>query len=381
MQTKTTSEILKDYKKEFSVAFLDVKSTLKDKVCFICKYLRDVELMDTKKYNTYFLSNPLETLLYDKDNIEMMEKHCLECLKGLCKKEAATGTSVVDDQSATVLAGQVYELGAFGQKRDLNKAAAFYVSSANSNCVKGTYKLGTCFERNSDKTPQNMEKAISFYRLAAKLGNIEAMHMYGSLLVGGLNSNLGKRCDGMLYLKMAAKLANAKYPYPYFDLGTACEEGNDLELIGCEEDYVFNIYYAGAKFGDANCQNRIAKCFDTGELGCSIQIGEAIKWSFLAAENGNTEALSRSAYYLYTGIPGIVERDTTRALKYAQLAASRGHMDAAYLSGLLFEENTQNVNSIIDSLFWFKIAGQFGHERAAEKSILVEKYLNAKSVE
>ncbi|KAG0417745.1 Chitin synthase regulatory factor 3, partial [Dictyocoela roeselum] len=126
--------------------------------------------------------------------------------------------------------GLAYELGALGVTKDEKRAFGYYKIAMKMNNALGTYRLAQCYEKGIYKR-KNLVKALTFYRLAAKLGLVEAQHTFGSILIyGDLNAQRDISC-GIFYLKLAIKNSNSEYPYPYFDLARVYESNNNIQGV------------------------------------------------------------------------------------------------------------------------------------------------------
>lgn len=123
--------------------------------------------------------------------------------------------------------GVSHEYGQFGNPIDSEEAYSNYLLSAQLNNDLGTYKLAQCYE-NGKGTSRNIEKALYFYRCAAKLGLPDALHSYGSILVNGC---LGSEVDektGLDYLS----LESIHIHYLTLENGTKTrqEERNSMQM-------------------------------------------------------------------------------------------------------------------------------------------------------
>jgi TPR repeat protein len=267
---------------------------------------------------------------------------------------------------ATAYLGMAYELGAFGVKVDLKKAHGYYTSACKQNNALGAFRLAQCFEKGIGK-PKSMSRALTFYRCAAKLGLIEALHTYGAILIYG---DLGSKRDpagGLFYLKLATKNSNENYPYPYFDLARCFEADNPIKEIVSDDAYAFELYLKGAKLGCPNCQYRIGRALEYGELGSEKDLESAVFWYNKAGESGQVDAqLALSGFY-FTGIHDVLEKNPTQAYVWALRAAVRGHMAAAYCVAEFIESGIGVKRDIMHALWWYTIAHMLGHTRAKAK--------------
>ena len=74
------------------------------------------------------------------------------------------------------------------------------------------------------------------------------------------------------------------------------------------------------------------------------------------AEQGNAEAQTEWAYFLYQG-QHRVKRDRAESLKWYRLAADQGHSHAQYVVGILVEDKQEAMN-------WLRLSAEQNHTRA-----------------
>lgn len=75
---------------------------------------------------------------------------------------------------------------------------------------------------------------------------------------------------------------------------------------------------------DPNCQYRIAKCLENGELGKQQNAVGSVKWYTMAAQLGQVDSQLKLFGYYSFGIPGIVQRDLSSSYFWALKAGAKG---------------------------------------------------------
>lgn len=357
MRYQTKSHVLHSMINDWQQKF--VNGTDRDKFLFIQKYLRTLEDHLTSLYNACYTYNPLTVNDVDKKELAEIERTCLTFLTVTAKG----GKSVMFQDSPHALAqaflGVVHELGAFSLPENLENAQVMYLAASRMNNPLATYRLAQLYEKDIKKT-RNIPKALTFYRYAAKLGCIEALHTYGCLVIHG---ELGMKPDvsyGMTYLKMAVKMANKIYPHPYFDLAQCYEYNNIPPEDLPDEKYTFTMYEKGAHLGDANCQYRVGCAYEYGHFGQPKNYPLALEWYREAASKYQVEAMFKMAQVYYTGVDNIIERNYDLAYDYALKAGARGHIGAAFLLTEYSENGIGTQKDNLAALWWYCIAQTLG---------------------
>ncbi|KAM0677074.1 hypothetical protein BDAP_002365 [Binucleata daphniae] len=336
------------------------------KFLLVQKYLRYVESNSESISNVFYGKDPLTILKEDKMFFKELENWCLQTLGAANGPNNMTLFKDAPQVQARAYLGLVYEIGACGLKKSIERAISLYASAAKQNNAFATFRLAQCFESGKGKQ-LNIEKSITFYRCAAKLGGIEAMHIYGSILIHG---ELGLRKDisqGLFYLKLAAQAASKHYPFPFYDLARCYENEEDAPEITVDHEYAFQLFEKGAKLGDPNCQYKLAKAYEVGDLSCEINLNMAIQWYTQAAEYEQIDALFELAHFKLIGLEGIIEKNYDDAYYLALRAAAKGHVDAAFLVGECIENGLGIRQDPLHAMWWYTIAKALGNDKATTK--------------
>ncbi|KAM0687173.1 hypothetical protein COBT_001588 [Conglomerata obtusa] len=336
------------------------------KFLLVQKYLRFIESDDENISNVFYGKDPLTIIKEDKQFFKDLENWCVQTLGAANKSNDMTLFKDAPQVQARAYLGLVYEIGALGMKKSIEKAISLYTSAAKQNNAFATFRLAQCFELGKGKQ-LNIEKALTFYRCAAKLGGVEAMHIYGSLLIHGELGVKKEIGQGLFYLKLAAQAANKHYPYPFYDLARCYDNENEIPEIAVDIDYAFELYERGAKLGDPNCQYKVAKAFEIGDLGRERDLILAVQWYNNAAEYEQIDAMYELAQFKLLGLDDIIEKNYDEAYYLALRAASKGHIEAAYVVGECIENGLGIRQDPLHAMWWYTIAKSLGNDRANRK--------------
>ncbi|WP_240623317.1 hypothetical protein [Brevundimonas lutea] len=114
-----------------------------------------------------------------------------------------------------------------------------------------------------------------------------------------------------------------------------------------------------AELGYAPAQLHLARLYETGDQGVTVDPAEARIWSQRAAENGSERAMHNLALMLYAGQGGAV--DQAEAASWFRQAAERGLTDSQFNLAKLYADGAEGVaRDPAEALRWYLIAGQSG---------------------
>lgn len=331
---------------------------------FFRKLLQYIENDDSPYSVLLCFENPLK----DEENAAFMKdfgRICSNFLEERVKnrsdqsKRHTTGT-------AMCYLGVAYEYALFGYPLDYESAYEHYLIASQLNNQLGTYKLAQCYEMGKG-TDRDTDQALYFYRCAAKLGLTDALHTYGSILSNGY---LGAEVDektGLHYLSLAAIKADKIYPYPLFDIGKWYETKNGALDVPVDEKYSFGVYLKGANLNDPNCQYRVAKCLENGELKKRKNLSKAIGWYKRAAESGQIDAQLKLFGYYSSGIGKCLKRDLGLSYFWALRAGTKGCARAMFYLGEFSMSGSGIRKDILLALWWYTISSSMGSREGAIK--------------
>ncbi|AFN83297.1 hypothetical protein EROM_070460 [Encephalitozoon romaleae SJ-2008] len=301
---------------------------------------------------------PGNSLLMEKALRYLTEKQCLS-IKGVLDKcsssHMAQPLNLTSQPEMHYYLGLSYEKGLFGMRRDYRKAFGHYLTSAQLGSPIGTFKVAQCYEKGIGKK-RSIKNALCFYRCAAKLGLVDAMHTYGVIILFG---NIENDCDletGYFYLRLAARKATYTYPYALYDLARCYERGKGPDIVSPDDSYAFKLYLRGGSLDCPNCQFRIGKCFENGDMGQEKDMVKALEWYAKAADLGQPDAQLRLSALFLNGFEDIVKRNHGLAFKLGLKAATRENVSAAYLVSECYEQGIGIKRNALLALWWGRIA-------------------------
>lgn len=136
-----------------------------------------------------------------------------------------------------------------------------------------------------------------------------------------------------------------------FDQATPLIEAGDAEGV--------RLMSRAANLGLAPAQFYMARLYETGEAGVTVDMAEARRWTERAARGGEVRAMHNYAMFLYQGTGG--ERDQVEALRWFRAAAERGLVDSQYNVGRLYERGGEGFDPDLTQAYqWYIIAGRTG---------------------
>lgn len=249
--------------------------------------------------------------------------------------------------------GYIYEYGLFDISYNKNTAFQYYKLAAKVHSPYGTFKLAQCYEKGIG-CEKNIQKSLLFYKCSAKLGCIQGLHTFGTIL---LQNNLkGEFVEesACFYLQLAIKKAKLEeYPYVFYDYGRYLEYKLNDKFIS-QVEYCFQIYLKGSEIECPNCQFRVAQCFELGNLNISVDIAQSLKMYIKAAFNGHVEAQLKVAQIIIENENSTIF-DFSKAFKYAFKAAVKENCIAIKLVSIFYEKGLGTPKNLNASLWWNKI--------------------------
>lgn len=350
-------ELSEDLKQLYNSAFHSQNDS--EIFLFFRKLLAFLE-SDSSSYNTLFLfENPLK----NQTKREFMQNVHGKCWKFLNEKKNNPDKAI--SGAAMCYIGMGHDYGMFELEGDVEKAVEAYIMSSQLGDGLGTYRLGQCFELGRG-VERDYDRALHLYRCAAKQGNVEALHIYGTVLTYGC---LGMEEDermGLHYMTQAALKASSIYPYPLYDIGRWYEIKRETLDTITDERYSFEMYKRGGALADPNSQYRIAKAYENGELQKEKSVNSAVVWYKRAAENGQIDAQLMLFGFYASGTAG-VEKDFSRSYYWALRAGTRGNARAVFFLGEYAMSGLGVQRDVLLGLWWYTISASMGSYEARIK--------------
>ncbi|KAJ1332195.1 hypothetical protein BSLG_009011 [Batrachochytrium salamandrivorans] len=269
---------------------------------------------------------------------------------------------------ALFILADCYGSGSLGLAIDHDKAFYNYSQASKQNHAAATYRVAVSFEVGAGAR-RNADRAVEYYRRAAKLGDTAAMFKLGMIqLYGTLGQQQNPR-EGVTLLKRAAEQADDTTPNVLHELATLYE-GNIpgiTNVIIPDPAYSHELLSQSAKLGYAPSQYKLGLCHEYGNLGVPIDPRRSIAWYTKAAEQGDPDAeLALSGWYL-TGAEGILSQSDQEAFLWARKAADKGLAKAEYAVGYFVEHGVGVRSDIEDARKWYMRAAGQGNKRAIQR--------------
>lgn len=356
----------------------------------------------------------------------------LNDITGKYKNQSLTQLRMQDNLTivgtAYALLGKCHERGWFGARQDQDMAVECFTRSAACKTPMGTFELARCFELGKG-TDVDLERACILYRASYKLGYIRGLHKYAKILLRGNDFVERNILDGYYILKQAALSKDRIYIAPYYDLAMlyksrVCDILNDSR-------YAFQIFLLGASKGCRYCQYKLGEEYEEGET-VDRSMNKAFYWYRMSAENNLSDAQLRVAEFLF-GVRSGSKIDIDKAIKQegyaegqvafyngaaidnkyslsdlelgmlkqrslihfesfygadfdrfkegyrmAHRSASYGKKEAILLVAEALERGLGTEKSLLESLWWYKVAEGLGCDNVRERMYLLEMKIGKK---
>ncbi|BGP23180.1 Chitin synthase 4 [Rhodotorula toruloides] len=253
-------------------------------------------------------------------------------------------------------------------KRDYDKAFPLFLTAGKHGHAAGSYRAAQCLEFGWG-TRKDLSKAVSFYRRAAVLSHVGAMHRLG---LAELNGELGltkRPKDGVQWLTRAAELADQvdpPQPQSLHELAILHEKGME-NVVFQDEEYAAELLARAAELQYAPSAYRLGECYEYGKMGCPQDAALSIHYYNIAAQQNHPAAcFALTAWYL-VGSPGVLPQSDTEAYLWAKKAAEAGLAKAEYACGYFTEIGIGTCKDQREALEWFRKAALHGDKRAQDR--------------
>ncbi|BGO89991.1 hypothetical protein NBRC10512_001976 [Rhodotorula toruloides] len=259
-------------------------------------------------------------------------------------------------------------IGTHKGKRDYDKAFPLFLTAGKHGHAAGSFRAAQCLEFGWG-TRKDLSKAVSFYRRAAVLSHVGAMHRLG---LAELNGELGlskRPKDGVQWLTRAAELADQvdpPQPQSLHELAILHEKGIE-NVVFQDEEYAAELLARAAELQYAPSAYRLGECYEYGKMGCPQDAALSIHYYNIAAQQNHPAAcFALTAWYL-VGSPGVLPQSDTEAYLWAKKAAEAGLAKAEYACGYFTEIGIGTYKDQREALEWFRKAASHGDKRAQDR--------------
>lgn len=239
----------------------------------------------------------------------------------------AGGQQVPDEQldvDTLLDLGKRYKDGD-GVEKDMKKALYYYTMVAKKGDVTALSWIGY-FCENGDGMEKDIERAVYYYNMAAGNGNTFAQYRLGYCYENGKGAEKDTE-KAVYYYTMAAEQGHVKSRYR---LGYIYENGKGVEK---DMKKAAHYYALASEKGNVNAQFHLGKCYANGN-GVEKDMEKAAHFFSLAAEKENVDAQSWLGYCYANG--GGVKKDMKKAAHYYTLAADKGNVHSQCKLGKLY---------------------------------------------
>ena len=242
----------------------------------------------------------------------LAELYTLSSVKCDYKKafEYATIAAEDDARDGFLILGELY-LNGWGVEKDINRALENYKMAAALGDGNAMNQIGFIFMGDED-FEKNPEQSFYWFNEAAKKGSDVGMYNLGWCYMNGF----GVDVDVEKAAEWFKKAAELDYVDAMFELG----EYYQNNLVDVNKAKMW--YLKAAELGHAQAQNNLAVIY----ANIDNDYQEAIKWYKIAIEQDNSWAYRNYAYCLWNGDG--VEENKKEAIEFMQKAISLGHPDA-----------------------------------------------------
>lgn len=176
----------------------------------------------------------------------------------------------------------------FCAEGNLLQAAEIYQECANRRSAIAAYKLGEMYERGQG-VKKNDNIALSWYGIAAKLGNADAQYWLGGMYYYGQGAAVQNYELAARWFGAAAKQGQRD---AQFALGKMYEKGKGVTQI--DESVAAQLYYKAATQGHKDAQFALGQMYEQGR-GVEKDKSKAVRLYRSAASLGCEEARRRLA--------------------------------------------------------------------------------------
>lgn len=216
--------------------------------------------------------------------------------------------------------------------KDYERAVKLYQKAADLNNIGALFDLG-CLYESGVHVPQDLDRAIELYDRAAVLGDRNAMHRLGYL-------NYKKDLVTSKYWNQ--KASELGHPTATHNLGCMYDLGE-----GVDQDVgkAFELFKTATELGCPLGMSKLGRAYATGR-GVEKDSVEAVRWTSMAAERNECNALFTLGMSYHRGYANVIVRDPAKAIELFIKAADLGHSPSMCELGNIFSEAKDYTKAI-----------------------------------
>ena len=242
------------------------------------------------------------------------------------------------------------------------------LSLAQQGDLEAQYKVGFMYYDRYN-TPDDLDKALQFFRLAAEQGHIQAQYELATML---------------LYEKYTSSIQESIYWYTL-----AAEQGH----IPAMSELAW-IYQSGTFTPQSDekaiywYQALADEKVSAGQLNLGIMylegrfvqqdIEQALFWLNQAAQQKDPEAMLQLGFIYAKGVG--IKPDPKKAFDFYKQSAQKGNIDAQFYLARMYSQGKDIEKNSILAYVWFKIAIKNYHSPAIAEWILIKETMTPEQI-
>jgi TPR repeat protein len=191
-----------------------------------------------------------------------------------------------EDDVAQFDLGSAYQLG-LHVPQNLSKAVEWYRRSASHGNLGAQFMLGVMY-RIGEGVEIDYRESLKWYRKNAEAGDGAAQSELGAMYEHGLGVSVDYKEAAYWYAKAVER------GWGYANLGALYQDGNGVPK---DERRAVELYLRGAEIGDANSQSNLGVMYATGR-GVARDDIEAYKWFTLAIKKKDDKDFKNNRDFL-----------------------------------------------------------------------------------
>lgn len=274
----------------------------------------------------------------------------------LFKKAASTSNNKPYSPHAAYMMGLLRENG-YGVTRNYADALHWYTLSAALGLPQAEYNLGLLHYssiNNGVQIPQDYNKALNYFFLAANQNHTKAAFMEGLMYSLGQGTPIDKKQAANWY----AQAAGAGLDIAQYNLGIMYYTGDGIPI-----NLPLAIQLtAKAAYNNLPAAQYLLGFFAMNGVGMPADPQIALAWYQKSAQQGFGEAQFALGYFYHKGIAA--QQDNRQALTWFFAAAKSGIVNAQYMLGLFYQEGIAVSKDPKIAAYWYSQSAMQGMENA-----------------
>ena len=217
------------------------------------------------------------------------------------------------------------------QENTMTEAMEYYRQAGKLGSGEAWFRLGQCLWEVDDNEP-NTEEALDCFRIAADMGDLDAMYCLGVHTLGSAQDGETARAEqlqsGLAYMERAAAAHHGeamqylvllhKNGFPPLGI-RPCTDREFVERLdaACETSEEALFLRGSCRYASGDAENN----------GYEQNVQNALEDFLRATDMGHADAAVSAGAILHRGVPGIIAQDQQRAFQLYQQAGELGNME------------------------------------------------------